>query len=174
MEFRFVPPDLHQLDQLSADLVACSAFEDKRPMAGLAGLLDWRLAGRVSELLRTQFAGGAAGEALLVTGRPRLPFDKLLVLGLGPRSEFNDARFLAALDRLVTCAQGLRIKKLVVELPGRGDDLFSPAHAADLLVEQLRDPFACDGWTLVEPPEAAKVFADQAREASRRVRLVAS
>jgi hypothetical protein len=145
MEFRFVAPTLHRLDELPGDLVVCGVFEDKRPMAGLAGLLDWRLAGRVSKLMRDAFATGKAGESLLVTGRPRLPFDKLLVLGLGERSAFDDARFTSAVEQVLKVAQGLKVKKLVVELPGRGDDLFSPAHAADLLVGLLRDPFACDG-----------------------------
>src|SRR5262245_27609004 len=141
MEFRFVAPDLHRLDETPGDLVACGVFEDRRPVQGLAGLLDWRLAGRLSQLLARSFAQGSKGEPLLLTARPRLRFDKMLVLGLGPRDRFNEGVFAEAIDTLLRIAGNLRANKVVVELPGRGDDVCTPTRAADLLVEMAPSPF---------------------------------
>src|SRR5260221_7290847 len=99
MEFRFVPPDLRQLDETSTELIACSMWKDERPMRGLAGLLDWRLAGKISRLARESFIEGELGEVLFVPARPRLPFDKIIVIGLGPRSAFCDAEFRETVTR---------------------------------------------------------------------------
>ena len=101
MEFRFVPPDLRKLDETSAELIACSMWKDERPMRGLAGLLDWRLAGKISKLARESFIEGELGEVLFVPGRPRLPFDKIIVLGLGTKAAFGDGPFREAVTRLL-------------------------------------------------------------------------
>src|SRR5262249_732244 len=78
MDVDFVAPDLRRLEAATqAELVACAIWEDERPMTGLAGLLDWRLAGRLSRLARDGFLAGTLGEVLFVPGRPRLPFEKV-------------------------------------------------------------------------------------------------
>src|SRR4051794_25607192 len=120
MEFRFVPPGLRQLDERGAEVIACGIYRDERPFAGLAGLLDWRLAGRLSRLAKKGFILGEVGELLAMPVRPRLPFDKLLAFGLGPRGSFSDATFRTVLERTMSALAGLQVKKAVVELPGRG------------------------------------------------------
>jgi len=134
VDFRFVPPDLRKLDQTSGEVVACSIWQDQRPLTGLAGLLDWRLAGRLSMLARDTFLAGVLGEVLFVPGKPRLPFDKVLVLGLGARAEFGDEPFRVALRRLVLTLEGLNVRRAIVELPGRGDQAIAPERAAELVL----------------------------------------
>ena len=95
MELRFVPPHLHALDDHPAEVIACAVWSDERPMRGLAGLLDWRLAGRVSRLAKEQFVTGSVGEVLCMQGRPRLPFDKVVVVGAGERAGRGGRRPLA-------------------------------------------------------------------------------
>src|SRR6266446_3210351 len=48
----------------------------ERPLTGLAGLVDWRLSGRLSRLIRAGLVIGAAGEALLTPPGMRLAFKK--------------------------------------------------------------------------------------------------
>jgi hypothetical protein len=158
VELQFVPPDLERLDMASAEVVVCTAWRDLRPCPGLAGLLDWRLAGRLSRLLREEFAFGALGEILCVPGRPRLPFDKVLVLGLGERAHFGPDTFRAAVGRLCTTLEGLRVRRAVVELPGRGDDAISPEVAAELALGCIGTSPVHDAWWLVEPPAAEQVI----------------
>ena len=82
MDLHFVPPDLQKLDEpMAAEVVACCIWKDETPMRGLAGLVDWRLAGRLSVLEKSGFLLGNAGEVLCVPGRPRMPFDKVLISG---------------------------------------------------------------------------------------------
>ena len=152
----FVSPDLRALDMVSAEVVACAIWQDERPFRGLAGLLDWRLAGRLSALAKARFLTGERGEVLLVPsqcgGRPKLTFDKLLLVGLGPRASFNDDVARMGFERLQSTLAGLAVKKAVVELPGRSHGEMDAARAADLLAE--RSATLEQVWTLVDTEEA--------------------
>lgn len=167
MTFRFVEPDLRRLDDLSADLVVCTFFEDERPMRGLAALLDWRLAGEVSARLREQFATGTAGDALLMPCRPRLPFDKLIALGLGARAAFDDDVFRSALAHVVRMTSGLASRRSVVELPGRGSGAIDAARAAALTLEAAQTTPVIEAFWLVEPEQARAPFMTSARPVFR-------
>jgi hypothetical protein len=168
VELRFVAPDLHALDDTPAEALACAVYHDERPVRGLAGLIDWRLTGRVSRLLRESFANAEAGEVLCVQGRPRLPYEKVLLLGLGPKASFDEAAFRAALATLLRTLSGLRVKRAVVQLPGRADDRIAPERAAELVLEAARDSEDHDAWWLVEPPAAQAKIAALAKEERRR------
>ncbi len=166
LDLRFVPRALRSLDEVSAEVVACGIYRDERPLAGLAGLLDWRLAGRLSRLAKRGFLVGEVGELLAVPVRPRLPFDKLLVAGLGPRSAFGDATFRKVLERTLDGLEGLHVKKAVVELPGRGDDAISAERAAEILLDLIGDDER-DALTFVEDPAEQQRIEKRAQERRR-------
>ena len=131
----FVEPDLRAIDTTSAEVIACSTFEDERPIRGLAGLLDWRLAGRLSALAKAGFsARRSEDEVVIVPGRPHLPFEKVIVLGLGPRAKFDERSCDVVLERLRR-ARRLNVKRALVEMPGRGTGKLDASHAAELLLE---------------------------------------
>jgi hypothetical protein len=168
MELRFVAPDLRRLDDAQAEVVACGMWEDERPLTGLAGLLDWRLAGKLSKLARDGFIEGKLEEVLFVPGRPRLGFDKVILLGLGPREGFGDGAFRTVVDRLVATLEGLHVKRALVELPGRGDDAVTAERACELAIEHVAPRENHDAWILVEPPEAQKRVAQRAQDRRRK------
>jgi hypothetical protein len=168
VDFRFVPPELARLDDVSAEIIACAIWQDERPLTGLSGLLDWRLAGRLSKLARETFVKGTLGEVLVMPGRPRLTFDKVVVLGLGPRAEFDDDAFRQAVGKLLATLEGLHVKRAVVELPGRGDGTMGPERAAELVLEHVARLPAHDAWVLVEPAETQKLVAQRAHDERRR------
>jgi hypothetical protein len=170
MELRFVARDLRELDDAAAELLCCSIWSDERPVRGLAGLVDWRLAGRLSALARDAFFEGAAGDALLVPARPRMPFEKVLVLGLGARAAFDEAAFGSAIDRLFRTLVNMHVRRAVVELPGRGSDAIAPERAAFLLLERAGDSPDHDAWWLVEDTPAQKAITAKTLEERRRTR----
>lgn len=141
IDLRFVAPDLRRIDEVSSEVVICGIWKDERPLTGLASLLDWRLAGRLSRLAKQGFLLGDVGEVLVVPARPRLPFDKLLACGLGPRAAFGEASFRTVLARALDALSGLSVKKAVVELPGRGegDRALAAESAAEILLELIGD-----------------------------------
>lgn len=163
IELRFVPPDLRRLDEISAEVIACGIFRDQRPFTGLAGLLDWRMAGRLSKLAKQGFLVGDVGEVLALPARPRLPFDKLLVVGMGPVASFDDAVFQKVTERLFDALAGLSVKKACVELPGRGAGAIDPERAAAIVLDRLGDDER-DALAFVEPPDAQKRIQKHAQE----------
>ena len=166
MDFTFVAPDLRALDLAEAELLACCIWSDVRPVRGSAGLLDFRLAGKLSFLSRQDFLGGARGELLVLQGRPRLPFEKVLVFGLGRKADFSEAVFVAEVKHISSALEGLRVAHAVVELPGRPDGMIAPERAAELLVASITSE-AHDSWALVEDAEGQKRLGAKL-EADRR------
>lgn len=170
MEIRFLPPELRRLDEANVELCACTIWSDERPLRGLAGLLDWRLGGRLSALVKSGFVTGEAGEALLVPGKPHVPFEKVLVLGLGARSGFGDGAFRRAVLHAARALEGLRVRRAVVELPGRGGDVIDPEQAITLMLECVGASPEHDAWWLVEDAAAQKRVEQRAADERRRVR----
>lgn len=169
LDLRFVARDLRRLDEVvGAEVIACSIYRDERPMGGLAGLLDWRLAGRLSRLAKEGFLLGEVGELLAVPVRPRLPFDKILVAGLGPRSAFGDDTYKRVLERTMDALAGLQVKKAVVELPGRGDAAIDAERAADILLDLIGDDER-DALTFVEDTAGRERIEKFAQERRRSV-----
>jgi len=166
IDLRFVAPDLRRLDELSSEVVVCGIWKNERPLTGLASLLDWRLAGRLSRLAKQGFLVGEVGEVLVLPCRPRLPFDKLLVCGLGPRKSFGDTTFRTVLARALDALTGLSVKKAVVELPGRGDGGVDAEHAAEILLDLIGDDER-DGLRFVEEPDGQRRIEKHAQERHR-------
>ena len=170
MELRFLPPDLRKLDSASVELCACSIWSDERPIRGFAGLVDWRLGGRISGLLKSGFFRGELGEALLVPGKPHVPFEKVLVVGLGNRSAFGEDRFRQGVLHIATALERLRIRRAVVELPGRASGAIEPEPAITLALECVGASPDHDTWWLVEPLADQKRTELRAAEERRRIR----
>lgn len=166
VDLRFVAPDLRRLDEAASEVVVCGVWKDGRPLTGLACLLDWRLAGRLSRLAKQGFLSGDLGEVLVLPARPRLPFDKLLACGLGPRARFDEATFRTVLERILDTLTGLSVKKAVIELPGRGDGGVDPEQAAAILLDVLGDEER-DALCFVEEPEAQRRIEKHAQERHR-------
>jgi hypothetical protein len=150
-------------------LVAAVAA-DERPPHGVAGLVDWRLAGRVSALARSGFLKGDVGEVVLLPGKPKLPFDKVVLFGMGERAAFDEHVYRAVVGRILRTLEGLRARTAVVELPGRHLGAIAPERAADILLESTGGSQDHDVWTLVEPAEAQRAITEHMIQERRRVR----
>lgn len=172
MELRFVSPDLTSLDGITSEILACAVWSDERPSHGVAGLCDFRLAGRISALQRRSAMTGQLGEVVLVPGKPRLTYDKLLFFGAGPRVSFGERTFEAVIARMLATLEGLQARSAVVELPGRFDELIAAEQAADLLLASAGGSPEHDVWTLVEGHDARQRIMLHMIEQRRRVRRI--
>lgn len=172
MELRFVVPDLRKLDETSSEVLACGVFADERPPTGIAGLIDWRLAGRVSSLMLDGFVEGRLGEVVMIPLRPKLPFDKGLLFGLGERGSFAHAQFRQTVVQMLKTMEGLCARSAVVELPGRHTGIIGAEDATTILLESAGSRPEHDAWTLVEPPEEQKRITTRMMEQRRRDRRV--
>jgi hypothetical protein len=170
VDLRFTPPQLRKLDLVGTEVLVATLAADERPPHGVAGLVDWRLAGRISKLLESGFATGQLGEVLLVPGKPKLPFDKIVLFGFGARADFNEHVFRLAIDKILRTLEGLRARTAVVELPGRHIGAISAERAADILLECAGGRPEHDVWTLLESAEAQRAITQHMIQERRRVR----
>lgn len=170
MELRFVSPSLRRLDQAATEVLVAALAEDERPPHGIAGLVDWRLAGRISRLCQSGFATGALGEVVLVPGKPKLPFDKVLLFGVGPRAAFDEVAYRGVIQSVLGTLEDLRARSAVVELPGRHFAALSAERATSLLLELASTRPDHDLWTLIDDAEAQRVIQQLMVQERRRAR----
>ena len=170
MELRFVSPDLARLDEIDSEVLVCSAWEDVRPTHGVAGLCDFRLAGRISSLQRRGLVTGRLGERVMIPGKPKLRFEKVILVGAGPKSAFDEATFESLVGSVLQIMEDLLSRACVIELPGRQNDLIPPERAADILLASAGRRPEHDVWTLVEHAAARERVTQHMIEEKRRVR----
>lgn len=168
MELRFVPGELRKLDLAVSELLAVPLAQDERPPRGVAGLVDWRSGGALSSLLARGVVTGAPGEALLLPGRPKLGFDKIVCFGIGRTEAFTEQVYRVVLERMLDTVAGLGVRRAVVQLPGRATDAIAPERAAELLLERAAERSRHDTWTLIEAPEAQRVISQRLQRDRRR------
>ena len=157
MKVRLAAPRLEALDELSASCLVLTCFADDRPLRGLTGLVDWRMNGQLSRLMQRDFIDGHFQEAMLSPVGGRLPFERLLLVGMGKRSDFNTQRFEDTCRFCFTTLLKLPTLDFAMCLPGRvGLDVglrqalsgwrralsetFGPEHFAQLSVTILETP----------------------------------
>jgi hypothetical protein len=171
VDIYFLEPSLRHLDDAeAAEVSVCSIWSDERPARGFAGLLDWRLGGRLSALMKSGFVTGDAGEMLLVPGKPHVPFEKVLVAGLGRREDFDEEAFRRTVIALAGALSGLRVRRAVVELPGRATNAIDPERAVTLTLECVGSLPEHDAWWLVEDPAVQNRVEQRAADERRRAR----
>lgn len=74
------------VQQARGDVCIVPLPEDERPLRGDAGVVDWRLNGKISELLQSRFCSGAFGEAAMLPAGAGVRAERVLLVGVGPRS----------------------------------------------------------------------------------------
>lgn len=178
MKIQFVKPDLHQIDRMKADTFVASIFEEDKPPRGLAGLLDWRLCGRVSDLLIQEQVSGRFREAVLLPGYDRLPAYRVCVYGLGKRSDFTAARAREASWFIADSLHKLRAVSFIGSLPGSPSTAVSPRARMELFLEELLRVYGPDDSSgaveafIVEPSELHRELTEVVSIAMRKLRVI--
>jgi hypothetical protein len=143
----FLPVDLFRWDRgPGGDALVVPVWSDVRPLRGAAGLLDWRLCGRLSQMLRDGNISGAAGEKLLLaTGR--VVWQRVLAIGLGESVAFDEGAFRAVVDCCLDTLRRIGVGSLAIAFPGRDIDLIRPDRAMHGFLEALaQNELASGPW----------------------------
>ena len=167
MELRFKPLSLASLGTLETEVLCLPLFSDERPLRGAIGLIDWRLCGRLSELLVDGTMSGSVDEALLMPPpERRLVAERLLIIGAGPRTAF-DCR--ALLRRSLERVLALRVRTAAFALPHASVPWLAPEEAIDLLLEACADKNDLfDEVVVVDTPSAQRAMEPRIEYARRR------
>jgi hypothetical protein len=160
VEIYLLPLDLARWDQsVGGDLFVIPVWSDVRPLRGAAGLVDWRLNGRLSECLREERFTGTLGERLLLPTR-RLPWRAVLALGLGNSSDFDETRFHTAIETTFTVLRGLGLQTVATAFPGRESGRLAPERAVGLFQQSAHAHADVTALTLIDTPAALKVMGE--------------
>jgi len=158
----FLATDLSKWDGAAADALVLTFFADERPLRGAAGLVDWRLCGRLSRLIKNGRLDGTANEVTLVPpAGARLPFPRIFVFGLGSSEGFDESRFKSTVARIRDVLHRAGISRYAIQPPGRALGLVAPRRAFELFRESaLGDE---DEVTLIETPSGQKEMSEAVR-----------
>ncbi len=164
MDLKFTPPDLRRFDLFVGEMIVAPVAQDERPPQGTAGLLDYRLLGAISRLIESESFVGQVGDSYVLKPRPRIPFDRLLLVGMGKTAEFNAQVFAAVVEQILRLLAEKEVRRAVVELPGRAQNLIEPEVAATILVERAANYPLLDTWTLIDNAEATRGLTSRLRQ----------
>ncbi len=92
------------IDEVPGYVVLATFFEDVRPLKGSTSLVDWRLNGRVSDLILKGHLSGHFKESLIMPSQGRLSAKDIFLFGLGDSSEISEKKledgFSLLIDKL--------------------------------------------------------------------------
>ena len=157
----FLPIDLSRWDHgPGGDALVVPVWSDVRPLRGAAGLLDWRLCGRLSQMIRPQ------EKLLLVTNR--VPWRRVLAVGVGVSTAFDEDAFRATIDCSLQALRGIGASSVAMALPGRDIDLIRPDRAIRHFMDALAQSEEQGGvWleslTFIDTPSASKAIGEASR-----------
>ncbi len=81
------------IDEVPGQVAVATFFEDIRPLRGSTSLIDWRLNGRLSDLILQGRISGHFSELLIMPGQGRLAAKDILLIGLGRALELTENKF---------------------------------------------------------------------------------
>jgi hypothetical protein len=172
-QIAFLPVDLARWDHCpGGDAIVVPLWSDVRPLRGTAGLLDWRLNGRLSQLVREGRLEGEVGEKLLFF-TTRVPWRRVLTVGVGATTSFCEDAFRASLSAALDSFRGLGIQSVGLAPPGRDMDRITPERALRVLIsvlEQRQDQHsgaALNALTIIDVPPAIKAMVETVRTIER-------
>jgi hypothetical protein len=161
MNVSFLASDLGKWDQLenAPETLVLPFFSDERPLRGAAGLCDWRLCGRLSRLLAAGRVAGKLGEATMYPPGRRLPFARLVLVGLGPADRFDERAATEAAKLIDGKMKKLGVARYALVPPGRSTGRLSARRALELYLAEA----GAGELMVVESPAGQKEAAELAR-----------
>ena len=163
MPISSLPLDLYKWDDKSRDALCVSVFDDERPLRGVAGLVDWRLCGRLSRLLQSRKATGAAGESMMLPASRRLPMNRIFWFGLGPSKGYSEERMRRDLAWMGGVLTKAAVGDCAMQLPGRSLGLIGARRAIELVLDE--PSIRAMNLTIIDDTAGNKDIADVLRQA---------
>lgn len=122
-------------DRLEATVAAAFFFADQKPLLGPAALLDWRLNGQLTELLREGRAEGRVGEHVVIGNNGKLRADWVLFAGGGRASGLDPKRWRGLVHGMLDVCRSAGFASLALALQTGGD--FNRTQAIAIVEELL-------------------------------------
>ena len=176
MKIHLVKPDLHQIDRVTADTFVVYVFEGEKPPRGVAGLLDWRLCGALSDLMMAGQVTGRLHEAVLLPSYGRAPTRRICIYGLGAVGEFNAARARECSQFAAESLFKLRVGSFIGSIPGSPLAPLAARARMEVFLDEVLRVFGGDSdghdaeMFIVEPQGVHRDLTDVAATIQRKLR----
>ena len=132
MSFSMLKLGLDSLDELDCDTLVAYHFAEERPLKGLAGFVDWRMKGWLSKQVLHGHASGRPRETLLTPGKRQFPVSRLMMVGLGVRTEFTPDVYRAVCLSTLRALIRLPSRSFALEIPGGDRHHLVPRQAMEM------------------------------------------
>jgi Cytosol aminopeptidase family, N-terminal domain len=150
VELRLTSPDLATVESAPGELLSFAAYTNEVPLQGIGGMVDFRLASRISRLWDGCFFGAAAGELLLLPGGIKLAFSHILVVGCGQREPLSQGVARDHYGRVMRAHRDLGLTLLALEPWLLGEE------GALALADAMEEASHVAELTLIGPPNELK------------------
>jgi hypothetical protein len=170
MNVSFLASDLGKWDAADGvpETLVLPFFADERPLRGAAGLCDWRLCGRLSRLLQSSRVAGKWGEVTLYPPGKRLPFQRILLVGLGAADRFDEKAAHDASRLIADKMKKLGNPRYALVPPGRSTGRLSARRALEIYLAEANKAQAAADLVVVESVAGQKEAAELARQPANR------
>jgi hypothetical protein len=111
--------NLHKLNELKGESIGLFCFADERPLAGVAGCIDWRICGQLSRVLQNEFFSAETSEMLMLPVSGRFGTRRLFLFGLGAADAWNAKQCAKVLKHAALVMRKAGVDDLVLAAPAR-------------------------------------------------------
>lgn len=150
MNFGICRLNIREIEKLRCDSMCLFMFEESFPLMGLSGIVDWRMCGMISKLLKEGTIRGGEKESFLVPTRPRLPVEKLFGFGMGKVHDFHSARVEEIVEEAFSVLKKASVHSTSLQLPGRCRDLYPLEEAARIIRKILEKKYDIDELVVID------------------------
>ena len=132
---------IEDVDLQECELLVTGFFQDERPLKGTSGLIDWRLNGMLSHLLKERRMTGGWQETTLIPSYGRVIPPLILLLGLGKVEDYSTLRLRDLFPRLFETLKNLKSSKVCLSFPSHEKYNVDCGKSAEVLLEGMADCF---------------------------------
>jgi len=132
---------IEDVDLQECELLVTGFFQDERPLKGTTGLIDWRLNGTISHLVKGGRMTGEWQETTLIPSHGRLIPPLILFLGLGKVKDYSTLRLRDLFPRLFDTLRNLKSSKVCLSFPSDEKYNVDCGKSAEVLLEGMADCF---------------------------------
>ena len=150
------------------DALAVTFFADERPLRGAAGLADWRLCGRLSQLIKKGRISGELRETLMLPPGLRMAWKRVMVFGLGDSDAFDEERYRDHVRHIRSVLSRAGVRTYAIQPPGRAVGLIAARRALELWLAEAGTDGREPDVQIIDSPGAHKEMAEALRTQHRK------
>lgn len=113
------------IDEVPGQVTLATFFENVRPLRGSTSLIDWRLNGRLSELIVKGHISGHFKESLIMPSQSRLATKDIFIFGLGDSGDVSEKKLEDGFSILIEKLALLKSPDVVVSFGDLSKDFMS-------------------------------------------------